>query len=285
LLEWFNPRYLSDIESGTTDYPENVLLPMLKDMVNRYKPEIIWPDGDWVQPADYWHSAEFLAWLYNESPVKDTVVVNTRWGPGSSCPNSCFIAVELSQGGFNPNPWEECQTIGSSWGYHRGLLEEDYHTSQELIHWLIRVVAHGGNFLLNIGPEGDGRIPLIFQERLRDIGQWLDINDQAIFGTVWYPLGQSEQNRTIFYTVSEDEQHVYAIFLSWPRDGKLTLQIAKPGTDLALVRVSFVGLESVGFLAWSLVGNDFQVTLPYVIPGDLPCEHAWVLRMEGMRVR
>jgi len=284
LLEWFNPRYLNDIESGTLDYPEIDLIPMLQDMVVRYKPEIIWSDGDWVQPAAYWQSAKFLAWLYNESPVKDTVVVNPRWGPGSSCPNSCFVTVELSDGGFNSKVWEEAKTIGSSWGYHRGLYAEDYHSSDQLIHWLIRVVAFNGNLLLNIGPEGDGRIPLLFQERLRDIGAWLDVNGQAIFDTTWYPLGQTEANRTIFYTLSENEPVVYAIFLTWPRNSILSLTVAKPGPISNAVSVQFVGLESAGNLPWSIVGDSFQVTLPYVIPGDLPCQHAWVLKMYGMRL-
>src|SRR5438105_1413996 len=82
---------------------------------------------------------------------------------------------------------------------------------------LVRVIAFGGNLLLNIGPEGDGRIPLIFQERLRKIGEFLDIHEEAIFDSVYYPLGQSEANKTIFYTMSADEQFVYVFFWTWPR--------------------------------------------------------------------
>lgn len=53
--------------------------------VNAYRPDIIWSDGDWEAPDTYWNSKDFLAWLYNDSPVKDSVVVNDRWGTGSAC--------------------------------------------------------------------------------------------------------------------------------------------------------------------------------------------------------
>lgn len=55
------------------------------ELVSRYFPEIFWSDGDWDAPDTYWQSKEFLAWLYNDSPVKNTVVVNDRWGFDTYC--------------------------------------------------------------------------------------------------------------------------------------------------------------------------------------------------------
>lgn len=55
-----------------------------------YQPEIIWTDGEWDVEDWYWHATEFLAWLYNESPVKDTVVANDRWGSGTLCKHGGF---------------------------------------------------------------------------------------------------------------------------------------------------------------------------------------------------
>lgn len=62
--------------------------------VKTYKPSIVWSDGDQGASDDYWNSANFLAWLYNESPVKDDVVVNDRWGAGVACHHGGFYTCD-----------------------------------------------------------------------------------------------------------------------------------------------------------------------------------------------
>ena len=76
LYEWYSPLYKSDVSK----YVDNHMIPQMKDLVTSYKPDILWTDGEWDHPHEVWKSTEFLAWLYNESPVKDEVVVNDRWG-------------------------------------------------------------------------------------------------------------------------------------------------------------------------------------------------------------
>lgn len=87
LFEWYNPLYVKDRGNNFDDdeYVMNKVMPQLQELVHSYRPDIIWSDGDWEAPDTYWNSTVFLAWLYNESPVKDTVVVNDRWGQNILC--------------------------------------------------------------------------------------------------------------------------------------------------------------------------------------------------------
>lgn len=72
LYEWFHPLYMLDKSSGfkTQAFVATKTLPELVDLVTTYKPDLIWSDGDWEAPDTYWNSTHFLAWLYNDSPVK-----------------------------------------------------------------------------------------------------------------------------------------------------------------------------------------------------------------------
>lgn len=63
----------------------------MNSQVEDYKPEVIWSDGEWETEDDYWKAREFLSWLYNSSPVKDTVVVNDRWGSNTLCKHGGFL--------------------------------------------------------------------------------------------------------------------------------------------------------------------------------------------------
>lgn len=74
LYEWNHPLYHSDVDRYVSEH----MLPQLKDLVMRYSPEVVWSDGEWEHPSSTWKSEEFLAWLYNDSPVRETVVVNDR---------------------------------------------------------------------------------------------------------------------------------------------------------------------------------------------------------------
>lgn len=79
--------------------------------VNTYKPEVIWSDGDWEATDQYWDSLNFIAWLYNDSPVRDTVVVNDRWGRNVGCKHGDFVNC---QDRFNPGKKKEFLPDGLS---------------------------------------------------------------------------------------------------------------------------------------------------------------------------
>ncbi|EQB78779.1 fucosidase, alpha-L- 2, plasma [Camelus ferus] len=138
LFEWFHPLFLEDEVSSFQKrlFPVSKMLPELYKLVNKYQPEVLWSDGDGGAPDTYWNSTGFLAWLYNESPVRDTVVTNDRWGAGSICKHGGYYTCSdrYNPGHLLPHKWENCMTIDKfSWGYRRDAGISDYLTIEDLV--------------------------------------------------------------------------------------------------------------------------------------------------------
>lgn len=101
LYEWFNKLYRDDSKNyyTTTNYTDTIVWPDIKYLINEYKPSVLWSDGDRDASCTYWKSRELLAWIYNESPVRDEIVVNDRWGHDMWCKHGDFFNCADS---FNP---------------------------------------------------------------------------------------------------------------------------------------------------------------------------------------
>lgn len=271
LYEWFNPLYKTDINKYVSEH----MMPQLKDLVVRYQPDIIWPDGEWEHPSETWKSTDFLAWLYNESPVKNSVVVNDRWGKETRSKHGGYYTTEYdivhnedaSNKKFD-HPWEECRGIGGSFGYNRNESLGDYETSDAVIHMLIQKVARGGNLLLDIGPAADGTIPVIMQQRLADMGAWLKINGEAIFGTT---AGQPASGNGVFIT--QKKKDMYILLTSKP-DKPFTINLAH-----APQKAILLGTDKKVSYSFR---NGKCIIDPVNIYPNLPSGgYAWVVKLEG----
>jgi len=186
LYEWYNPLYRQDVDRYVAEH----MLPQLRDLVQRYEPSIVWADGGWDHPSSTWRTEEFLAWLFNESAVKDVVAVNDRWGKECRYTHGGYYTTEYGLGVEGNHPWEECRGMGHSFGYNRNETVDQYRSARAIIHTLVQVAAKGGCLLLDIGPTADGRIPVIMQQRLMEIGDWLSVNGEAIYGSrPWVKAG------------------------------------------------------------------------------------------------
>ena len=256
-------------------FVDEVNIPQLKDIVLKFSPEIVWSDGQWRVPKDISRSDEFLSWLYNESPVRDTVVVNDRWWNGSRGRSGDFYTTEYDHAGKGENekknhPWEECRGIGRSFGYNRFERAEHYLTDAQCIETLCDKVSRGGNFLLNVGPDATGLIPPIMEERLLSIGKWLDVNGEAIYGTTaWEGRPKDMKKDRVYYTAKPDV--LYAICVAWPQ-AKLRVPGCADATSVSL-------LGSKVPVAFSCDGNDIVIDPPPMHPGILPCQHAWTFKI------
>lgn len=269
IYEWFNPLYKSDVKR----YVDEHMLPQLKDLVQRYQPDIVWPDGEWDHPSATWKSEEFLAWLYNESRAPKDVVVNDRWGKECRNVHGGFATPEY--GGIPDGKliaegrWEECQGMGHSFGYNRNEAAEDYRSTAQLLHLLIDSVSRGGNLLLDIGPTADGRIPEIMQQRLLEMGAWLKVNGEAIYATdPWAAAPKLDQVR-----FTRKGRDVYAICLQWPGE---SLRFAAPG-EFASAKAALLGSDKPVPAAYA--DGQLHLSVPCIAPGEAPCQHAYVFKI------
>lgn len=301
LYEWYNPLWLADRKRYVAEH----MIPQFKDVVTRYEPAIIFSDGEWDLPSQDWQSEALLAWLFNESPSRAEVVINDRWGKDCRHKHGGYYTTEYAAGMKDAaHPWEESRGMAFSYGYNRAETIDHYKSGRELILVLIDLVSRGGNLLLDIGPTGDGRIPVIMQQRLLEIGDWLKVNGEAIHGTryagracqwtegkppeqkfgeymvkysVLEQVGQTPRNgqavKQVFFTKKPDA--LYAISAGWPGAQLVLRNVKAP----AGAKVTLLGHE--GALAAKADGQNLVVTLPDVAPEQLPCRHAYTLKLPG----
>lgn len=300
LYEWYHPWYNTGSEKFITDHYH----PQFKDLVNKYAPDLIYADGEWNNEDSYWRSGELLTWLFNESPCKDEVVINDRWFKGSRHKHGGYYTTEYETEGVEGNhPWEEIRGMGLSFGYNRAENIEDYNSPKTLVLMLCDLVSMGGNLCLNVGPSADGRIPVIMQERLLQMGEWLKVNGEAIYDTKkwerscqWsagsrefdfkkgkaYVEGDYILKQTIdpepgmaikemFFT--QKGKAVYAILPQWPGASVVIKDInPKDGTQITLL-----GVNST--LTWKRNGADVVVQMPAYDPAWQLPDYAYVLKI------
>lgn len=200
LPEWNHPlhRWYTDPHDSIKTYVENYMIPQFKELVSTYKPSVIFADGEWFNSATQWHSAELIDWYYQL--VGNEAIVNDRWGSGSK---GGFLTPEYSSGiKEKSRPWAEVRGLGRSFGLNRNENLDAYMTEKELIQFFVKAVANGGGMILNVGPGADGQIPLLQQERLIQLGNWLKINGEAIYGSKAFEKSEEEKPFSISRTDS-----------------------------------------------------------------------------------
>ncbi|EFA80507.1 hypothetical protein PPL_07343 [Heterostelium album PN500] len=289
LFEWFNPTYLQDKSTGNPptqkEYVSEVLFPQLVDIVNKYEPDLIWSDGDWEQTSAYWDSTLFLSWLYTNSSVKNTVVTNDRWGSDCRSKNGGYWTPydRFNPGKLIGHKWENCYTIGTSWGYNENEPLQEYQSTTALLQAMVSTVSCGGNFLLDVGPTADGVIPIVMQERLIEIGEWLGVNGEAIYDSTFWRAQNDTADELIWYTTNTQTGYVYAISFVWPDSGVLELKAPVASTSAT---IELIGPNNNSILvSWNMNSNGqgINIKLPTLTPGQTPPFGIYTFRMMGVK--
>ncbi len=281
----FMPAYHNRILSGKVPvqhFIDDYLVPQAKDFIDQYEPDILWFDGEWQRPAAYYRTPDIVAYFYNKFEGVKEVVSNDRMGMETRRKHGDYYTSETDEVVTAMDyPWEENRSMSESYGYNWSDSLENYVSADELIQMLVRIVAKGGNLNLIINPDGSGRIPEIQKNLLKELGDWLKVNGEAIYGTRPYEAlcDQTQLGQPVWYTMSKDSTYGYAIVFDWPKSETFICKEANPvwETDVQMLGYD-KPLEWVdtGMKLWSL-----SAKIPEEMLRDStkrPCKHAWVLR-------
>ena len=166
-------------------------------------------------------------------------------------------------------PWESCYTMTYSWSYRPGL---EYKSSQTILDMLVKIVTRGGNFLLNVGPKPDGTLEDIAYERLHDIGDWMKINSEGIYGTK--PIAPYQVGDVYF---SRKDDAVYAFYLA-PEGENSIPETINIGEFTPSGKVTMLGSKTA--LSWKKTADGTVVSIPASLRKAQPCNYIWCLKFK-----
>lgn len=306
-LDWHHPAQENNPEhEGRHAYRFNRIRPgmkekyvadmkvQLEELIVDYGVEVIFFDGEWVPWWTQEDGRELLRYVRSLNP---DIIVNNRIGKRKKEDGDYGTPEQrIPQAGLDYD-WETCMTMNGTWGYKS--YDHNWKTTTDLVQKLVDIASKGGNFLLNVGPTAAGIIPPPSAERLGSVGQWMQINGEALYGTrLWNPhaqydpaaeavaFGPGPEERPVAETGSQPEASkdgirytlkgdtLYAIFFDWPRSGNATFkELASGRTSNAIGRIELLGASEP--ITW----NRSEAGLTVHLPTKPPCRHAFVLKI------
>ncbi|MEZ4773640.1 MAG: alpha-L-fucosidase [Bacteroidia bacterium] len=282
----FYPKYNDKNQTNPNfdRYVQTYLKPQLTELVNKYNPPVMWFDGEWI--TDWTHEDGLETYNYLRS-LNPAMIINNRVDKGRQGmqgmnKNDLNYAGDFGTPeqeileGTAASDWESCMTMNDTWGFKSG--DNNWKSAEMLIHNLIEITAKGGNYLLNVGPTSEGLIPAPSVERLAEMGDWLDVNKEAIYATS--RLNKFHEGDHTFYTRSKDGAFIYAISTAWPGN-TLRLKQVRPEAGS---EITMLGYE--GTLSWKMEGDEVVITIPTDLQqvNNRLTKYAWTIKIKGVEV-
>ena len=177
----------------------------LRELLTNYGPiGVVWFDGGWEHSAKEHRAAEVVAMIRSLQPA---IIINDRiqLPQDFNTPEQTIPAT-----GIPGRDWETCMTMNDTWGFKKD--DHNWKSTETLLRNLIDIVSKGGNYLLNVGPTGEGEIPEASVERLAAMGQWMQTNGEAIYGTTASPFKRLPWGRA-----TEKPGKLFLHVFEWPQ--------------------------------------------------------------------
>lgn len=256
----YKPKWDSAQNGSMDEYIDKIAVPQVKEILSKYgNLDILW----WDTPVGMSRErAEKFLPVIEPYPM---LITNNRLGggfPGDSETPEQFIPAT----GFPGKNWEVCMTMNDTWGYKS--YDENWKSSEDLILKLSEIVSKGGNFLLNVGPDALGNIPQASIDRLKDIGAWMKVNSEAIYGTKASPFPYLPWGRATL-----KDQKLYLHIIKWPEDNVLRVPVLNKPVKAYMLANASEKLNVAGF------EDKVEIKLP-AVPSD-PVLSVAVLEFEG----
>ncbi len=249
------------------DYIDKVAVPQVKEILTHYGefPAVLW----WDTPVDMnQERAEKLEALLR---LKPGIISNNRLGGGfkgdTETPEQFIPAT-----GYPGRDWETCMTMNDTWGYKS--YDHNWKSAASLIRNLVDIASKGGNYLLNVGPTSEGLIPAPSVERLKEVGQWMKGNGEAIYDTTASPFKRLPWGRCT-RKPTPDGAILYLHVFNWPADGRLLV----PGLQNTAQRAYVLTDPAKKELAMQSSADGLTLTVPTAAPD--PVSSTIVLRVKG----
>lgn len=237
----------------------------LAELIKQYHPGLIWFDGQWMNGWTDEDGQQLYRYLRTLDPK---IIVNDRVkGAGDYETPEQYIPPN----GLPGHDWETCMTMNNTWGYKRD--DNDWKSTQTLIRNLIDIASKGGNYLLNVGPTGEGLIPDASVERLAEIGQWMKINGTAIYETSAGPFTRQLPWGRCTSKISGHNTILYLHVFDWPADGKLMVPL------LNKIKRASLLVDPSKALGTEMSKDGVTIFVPSQAPDDI--SSTIVVKLEG----
>jgi alpha-L-fucosidase len=254
------------------------------ELVDKYKPELIYLDWWTSAPRFQPYLQRLAAYYYDEAGKRKQGPVLTYKGFNFAEGSALFDVERGKLDALRLTPWQTDTSVSiNSWGYAQ---DDKYRTPKSLVTDLIDVVSKNGNLLLNVGPKPDGTIPDEARRVLLDMGAWLKVNGEAIYGTRPFQyygegptvvaVGEKKEKANQGFTAADIRfttkgDALYAMGLERPANGQVQIKTLYAGTPYlkrAVRSVTLLGAQAP--VAWEQRADGLHVQLPASAPGAMP---------------